>query len=140
MTPEELRACITYANGIDPRVQMTGPNAQLWGRVVGSKSAAEVTAAIQVYYERPRLNGREHPTIDPASVKRIIADETNRMGAQESASKAIEWKSPSNTFRARNPEEWDRLVRQGAENHKAQLRSRGLVPHYESCPTCSRNR
>ena len=138
MTPDEMRACITYANGIDPRVQMTAPNAQLWGRVVGAKSAAEVVAAIQVYYERPRLNGREHPTIDPASVKRIIAEETGRQSAVESAAKALPPARNPNSFRQRDPERWDALVAQGAAEYKAGLRARGMEPHADSCPSCQR--
>lgn len=127
MTPEEMRACITFANGIDPRVQMTAPNAQLWGRTVGHRQAAEVVAAIQVYYERPRINGREHPTVDPTSVRRIINEEYEREAARQRALEPPKGKAPSPmTFRQRNPEEWDRLVRKGAEDRYNELTRRGI--------------
>ena len=127
MTPEEMRACITFANGIDPRVQMTAPNAQLWGRTVGHRKAAEVVAAIQVYYERPRINGREHPTVDPTSVRRIINEEYEREAARQRALEPPKGKAPSPmTFRRRNPEEWDRLVRKGAEDRYNELTRRGI--------------
>lgn len=127
MTPEEMRACITFANGIDPRVQMTSPNAQLWGRTVGHRQAAEVVAAIQVYYERPRINGREHPTVDPTSVRRIINEEYEREAARQRALEPPKGKAPSPmTFRQRNPDEWDRLVRKGAEDRYNELTRRGL--------------
>lgn len=127
MTPEELRACVTFANGIDPRVQMTAPNAQLWGRTVGHREAAEVVAAIQVYYERPRINGKEHPTIDPASVRRIINDEYEREVARKRALEPPKGKAPNPmSWRQRNPEEWDRLMRQGAEDRYNELTRSGI--------------
>ncbi|MGL3805868.1 hypothetical protein ACSYDW_07185 [Paeniglutamicibacter sp. R2-26] len=133
MTPEELRACIVYANGIDPRIQMTAPNAQLWGRVVGDKTALEVTVATQVYYERPRLNGREHPPIDPATIKRIIFDEDNRAQAMANAQTAIPFKRPTGTWRDRNPGLWDQLYAKGRDEHRADLQRRGipLQPHQQ---------
>lgn len=127
MSPEELRACITFANGIDPRVQMTAPNAQLWGRTVGHKQAIEVTTAIQVYYERPRINGREHPVIDPTSVRRIINEETDAAVARQRALEPPKGKAPSPvSFRQRDPAQWDALVRQGAEDRYNELTRRGI--------------
>lgn len=126
MTPDELRACIVFANGIDPRIQMTAPNAQLWGRVIGHKTALKVTVATQVYYERPRINGREHPAIDPATIKRIIFDEDNRAQAMANAQTAIPFKRPTGTWRDRNPELWDQLYVKGREDHRADLDHRGI--------------
>lgn len=126
MKAEELRACITYANGIDPRVQMTSPNAELWGKTVGHKNALEVTTAIQVYYQRPRINDREHPVIDPTSIRRIINSEWEREAAHQRAIAPKATKHPTQTFRQRNPSEWDRLVAKGRDDHIEDLQSRGI--------------
>lgn len=127
MTPEELRAAITYANGIDPRVQMTGPNAELWGRAVGMYQAIEVKAAILVYYERPQPPNRERAPIDAASIRKIIQEETVRAEAQQRALEPPKNKAPHpKSFRERNPEEWDRLFQLGADQRRADLASRGI--------------
>lgn len=135
MTPEELRACITFANGIDPRVQMTAPNAQLWGRTLGRKTALEVTTAIQVYYERPRINGREHPVIDATSVRRIINEETETETARQRALEPPKNKAPNPlSWRQRNPELWDKHYAAGQQqfqesiNRLAGTTTRGVAP------------
>lgn len=122
MTPEELRMAITYANGIDPRIQMNVPTAELWGRTVGHKRFIEVKTAILVYYERYPANGRENPPISAATVRKIIADEDARAQAQQSAQMAIAPTRTPGSYRERNAEEWDRLVTQGRETHREQLR------------------
>lgn len=140
MTPLELRAAITYANGIDPRVQMTGPNADLWGRTIGHKTAAEAKAAIQVYYERPRINGREHPTIDPTSIRRIINEESDRAAAHTRALEPPPKHNNPTSYRQIDPQRWDALTKQGADAHKAALRKRGLEPHADTCTECQRTK
>ncbi|WP_417372991.1 hypothetical protein [Glutamicibacter protophormiae] len=127
MTPEEVSACIAYANGIDPRVQMTVPNSQLWARVLGRKTSNEVMAGIQIYYERGRVNGREHPAVDPTSVRRIINESYEREEARQRALEPPKGKARNPlSFRQRNPAEWDRLFRQSAEERRDDLTSRGI--------------
>lgn len=120
MTPDEIRACITYANGIDPRIQMTAPNAQLWGRALGEKQAVEVTAAIQVYYERPWTSSfGKRPAVEVADIKRIIYDEKNRQIAVQSALEAgpvareMTHEQLRRGVKERFPEEYALGVRQG---------------------------
>lgn len=136
MSPDEMRACITYANGIDPRVQMTAPNAQLWGRVLADKQAIEVTTATLVYYERPHPGGRERPPIDPAAIKKIIYEETNRQTAVSTAKAALPPARNPNSYRSSDPERWDRMVARGREQYRSDLRNRGITPHHETCPSC----
>ncbi|MGP9528170.1 hypothetical protein [Glutamicibacter sp. AOP5-A2-18] len=135
MSPEELRACITFANGIDPRVQMTAPNAQLWGRTIGNKTSLEVTTAIQVYYERPRINGKEHPAIDPASVRKIINEEYDREIARQRALEPPKGKAPNPlSWRQRNPDRWDKHYTEGQRQFQenasrlAGTTTRGVAP------------
>ena len=136
MSPEDIRAAITFANGIDPRVQMTHPNAELWGHALSSKRADELRAAIIVYYERPHPSGRERPPVDPASIRKIIHDETERGTARSQAIEATKPVRTPGTYRARNPEAWDRLVKQGRDDYRADLKARGITPHAETCATC----
>lgn len=126
MTPEELRAAITYANGIDPRIQMNVPTAELWGRTVGHKLAIEVKTAILVYYERYPANGRENPPISAAMVRRIIRDEDTRAQAMQSAQAALPPARSPVTFRERNPEKWDELMAKSRDDRRAELARRGI--------------
>lgn len=119
MTIDEIRGCIIYANGIDPRVQMTAPNRDLWFRILGEKLVAEVTTATLVYYERPHPAGRERPPIDATSIKRIIYDEKNRQVAVQSALEAgpvareVTHEQLRRGVKERFPEEYALGVRQG---------------------------
>lgn len=122
MNPEEVRMAVMYANGIDPRIQMNVPTAELWGRVVGHKSAAEVKAAILVYYERYPANGRENPPVSPAMVRKIIADEGDREQAQHDAQRALPSARPVATFRSRDPDAWDALKAKGRDEQREQWR------------------
>lgn len=126
MNPEELRAAITYANGIDPRIQMNVPTAELWGRTVGHKLAIEVKTAILVYYERYPANGRENPPISAAMVRKIISDEDARAQAMQSAQRALPPVRNPNSWRERNPELWDRLMAKGRDDRRAELERRGI--------------
>lgn len=139
MTPDEIQACIVYANGIDPRVQMTGPNKDLWGRVLGQKLYIEVTTAIQVYYERQPPSSRDRPPVDPVAIKKIIFDETARHEAVATARAILPptIRNP-NSYRASDPERWDAQVARGRDQYRADLRARGITPHTETCPDCSR--
>lgn len=126
MTPEELRAAVTYANGIDPRIQMNVPTAELWGRTVGHKRFIEVKTAILVYYERYPTNGRENPPVSAAMVRRIISDEDTRAAAMQSAQQAIAPTRTPGSYRERNPEKWDALVAKGRDDHRANLARMGI--------------
>lgn len=140
MTPDEIRACVAYANGIDPRVQMTPPNRDLWARVLRDKRYIEVTTATQVYYERLSTSQYGRRPVEPSDIKKIIYEETNRQGAVQSALEAAPRIKNPNNYRARNPELWEQLVAEGRDKHRAGLRSRGITPHAEGCPDCSRPR
>lgn len=126
MTPDETRMAIMYANGIDPRVQMNGPTAELWGRSIGHKTPPEVKAAILVYYERYPATGRENPPITAPMVRRIIADEDTRAQAQQSAQKALPAARPPAGFRARDPKAWDALVAKGRDEQRQEWESRKI--------------
>lgn len=126
LTPEDLRACIIYANGIDPRIQMNVPTAELWGRTVGHKLAIEVKTAILVYYERYPANGRENPPITAAMARKIISDEDARAEAMQSAQRALPPARNPSSYRSRNPKEWDRLVAAGRDDRRAELERRGI--------------
>jgi hypothetical protein len=138
MNQNETVAAVNYANAIDARIQANQPTYELWHRVLNGFAYIQVQAAIQVFYER-YADPSNRPTVDAPVIRKIIHQETTR---NEAKGRAIE--PPRNTvknplsFRARNPELWDRLYRQGRDDYHEDLRSRGITPHTETCHECSR--
>lgn len=122
----EIQTCITLANGIDPRIQMNMPTRDLWLKVLHGREFAAIHAAIELYYERPAPPNRDRPTIDAPMIRKIIREETERAQAVQSAHKALPPARNPSSFRARNPEEWDRLMAKGRDDRRAELERRGI--------------
>lgn len=127
MIEQEIVAAVTYANAIDPRVQSNQPTYELWHKVLHKHQYVEAQAAIQLFYER-YTDPTQRPVVDPASIRRIIAQETTRAVAKQDAIEATP-RTVTNpmSWRARNPEEWDRLFAKGAADRQADLRARGII-------------
>lgn len=127
MIENEVIAAVNYANAIDPRVQSNQPTYELWHKVLAAYRYVEAQAAIQLFYER-YADPTQRPVVDPASVRRIITQETTRAVAKHDALDATprQVTNPM-SWRARNPHEWDRLFKQGAADRQADLRHRGLI-------------
>lgn len=127
MIEQEIVAAVTYANAIDPRVQSNQPTYELWHKVLRNHAYVEVQAAIQLFYER-YTDPTQRPVVDPASVRRIIAQETTRAAAKQTALTAAprQARNPM-SWRAKNPAEWDRLAAAGAERRREDLRARGVL-------------
>lgn len=124
---EEIKTCIALANGIDPRIQMNPPTLSLWTKTLVGKSFDAIHAAIELHYMRPAPPNRDRPAVDATIIRRIIADETERAQAVQSAQKALPAgvKDPS-SYRARNPDEWDQLYAKGRDAHRANLARIGI--------------
>lgn len=127
MNQQEIVAAVNYANAIDARIQANQPTYELWHRVLHGFAYIQVQAAIQVFYER-YADPASRPTVDAPVIRKIIHQETTR---HEAKGRAIEppkatVKNP-NTYRARNPELWDRLFKQGAADRQADLKARGAA-------------
>lgn len=127
MKPPEIAQAITYANQIDPRIQITDPLVDVW--VIGlSHVRADLTKwAIQKYYADANGDGRGSQPITPAVIRRLITTEANK---RESQQRALE--PPKNKavrvgdFRKRNPELYDELYQQGREQFYADLKAKGI--------------
>jgi hypothetical protein len=128
MNADETRAAITWANQIDPLVQMNQPTLELWAKVLHGNTPAEVHAAITVYYERPYTGFGKRPPIEAPMIRRIVQQETERATAKASAVKALPRGSadPTASWRDRNPDEWDQLVAKGREDRRKDLERRGI--------------
>ncbi len=128
MNRDELNQAVIYANAIDEKVPTTPANVDVWTRALATYTLPEAKAAIAVYYERPYTGYGRRPHIEASNVRRVIQQETERITAQQSATRALPRgsKGPTASWRDRNPEEWDRLVAKGRDDRRKDLERRGI--------------
>lgn len=133
MNLTDTAAYLTWLSQSDNRIQVTEPNVEIWGNALATIPTATVKAVTLEHY---RVNEQLAPT--PAIIRKAASAALARDAAKAAAIEAApRVKNPSN-YRERNPELWEQLVAEGREKYRADLRSRGITPHSESCPDCSR--
>lgn len=127
MNEQEVALALTYANQADPRVQLTDANIDIWWEGLRATDANAVRWAIKKHYASSNANGEGAAVVNPAIIRRLITTELNR---REQHERALE--PPKNrarnpiSFRKRDPERWDALVRQGAEERYNELTRHGI--------------
>ena len=123
MNLEETVALMTWVNQHDPRVQLNKPSRDIWANALQPYSYDECMQAVLDHY---RLNDDE--SVSPAKIRKraelVRAQRTGRQSALEPPAKPF--KNPM-SWRARNPEEWDRLFERGRQDRRADLEKRGLL-------------
>lgn len=142
MNPDEAAALLTYTNQADPLVSLNDANADIWWEALKRHDFDKAKWCIKDYYANtaPARDGRI-PPITPSVLRHRIGDKTAIVESKHRALEPPKNKTPSPvTFRSKDPERWDALVAQGAAEYKAGLRARGMEPHADSCPECSRPR
>lgn len=139
MTPEECAVLMTYANQIDPRVQLNDATLDTWWAALEHEGFEQAKWCIRDYYATANPNeNRGMPTLLPAALRHRISAQKERAESQRRAITATTPTRSPSSFKERNPAEWERLVRQGRDQYRAELRSRGIEPHAETCADCNR--
>lgn len=133
MNLTDTAAYLTWLSQSDNRIQVTEPNVEIWGNALATIPTATVKAVTLEHY---RVNEQIAPT--PAIIRKAGIASAARDAAKVAALEAAPRIRNPNNYRARNPELWEQLVAEGRDKHRADLRSRGITPHAESCPDCSR--
>jgi len=134
MNLTDTAAYLTWLSQADNRIQVTDPNVEIWGNALATIPTATVKAVTLEHY---RVNEQIMPT--PAIIRKAGIAAVSREAAKHSALEAAPVVRNPNSYRASDPERWDRLVAQGRDQHRAELRARGITPHAETCPDCSRD-
>ena len=129
---------IIWINQFDPYVQANDAAARIWHHSMSPLQYDEAEMAVEQHY-------RQNPGIkaEPGAIlKRALQIRSSR----EAGTRAMAIEAPRDrqelqqqnaqdgnlirSWRQRNPEEWDRLVKQGAADRKADLEARGLPSHF----------
>lgn len=124
MNLEETVTLMTWVNQHDARLQLNGPSRDIWANALAPYSYDECMQAVLDHY---RINDDE--TVTPAKIrKRAELVRTQRTGRQSAieANPKQSSKHPM-SWRARNPEEWDRLMAEGSAARTADLKARGRL-------------
>ena len=128
MTPTEATAAMTYANQLDGRVPVNEANADLWASALAGATVEQVRWIIRDHYTRATDSRGEAPTITPALIRRRAHTEAERAAARRAALESKPSKPQTvGSWRSQNPDEWDRLMVQGAVERLERLERSGEI-------------
>lgn len=117
MNLEETVTLIAWVNQHDARVQVNGPSRDIWAHAMQPYTIEEARQAILDHY---RIN--DDQSVTPGMVrKRAEIVRSSRAGQQSALTAATAVVKDPMTFRERNPELWDRLMREGAAERRRGL-------------------
>jgi len=124
MNLEEAVTLMTWVNQHDARVQITKASRDIWANALGPYTYDESRQAVLDHY---RLTDEDPVT--PAKIRKraelVRSQRTGRQSAIEANPKQSS-KHPL-SWRARNPEEWDRLFELGRQERRDDLQRRGIA-------------
>lgn len=127
---EELKVAeaLTYLNQLDSRIDLNDTASDMWFYAIGHMDFQKVIWIIRDYYAnaKPGFSGGV-PPLTPGMLKSRMNEMETRTESKQRALEPPRNKVPNlMSWRQRNPEEWDRLMRQGAEERYNELTRRGI--------------
>lgn len=133
MTPQECAAALTYANQIDPRIQLNDSSLEVWESALSNADPEQVRWVIKDHYSSGVNANESHQTsITPALIRRRVSDEVNRAEARRSALEAesrlaIAEGAKRERVKQSQTSEYQRAMIQGAIDHLTDLERRGII-------------
>jgi hypothetical protein len=123
MDHKQTIAMLTWINQVDPRVMLNEASAETWAYAMQTTPVDIAKQAVLEHY-------KAHESI-AASAGAISKRAANIKNSRDAKQAALEpplpkFKHPM-SWRARNPEEWDRLMEEGRQARQADLRARGRL-------------
>lgn len=122
MNLEETNYFLGWLSGHDSRVSNGVAAVEVWQASLSGATAAEAKQAILDHYR-----GNEAVMATPGGIRKRTQTLRTTAEAQTRALTAAAPIKHPNSWRARNPEEWDRLFEEGREDRGAELAARGLL-------------
>lgn len=116
-------AMLTWINQVDPRVMLNEASAETWAYAMSSTPADVAKQAVLEHYK-----AHEQFAASPGAISKRAANiKTSREAKQNALEPPLPPFKDPNSWRARNPEEWDRLKEQGRQQRQDDLRARGRL-------------
>lgn len=135
MDQRQTIAMLTWINQVDPRVMLNEASVELWHYSLRAFEPAVCKQAVLEHYK-----ANESVAASPGAIAKRAGYVRSARDAFQSATAIEPAPTPQQqnatdgkrimSWRQRNPEEWDRLVKQGAADRKADLEARGLPSHF----------
>lgn len=131
MQLQEVISMVRWISESDPRVPFNDSSVEQWHYALRSVDAA---VAKQAVLEHVKIN--EGIPVSPAAISKRAGYIANaRAAGQRAIEPTPQQRNAADgkrfvSWRQRNPDDWDRLVRQGASERRADLESRGLPAHF----------
>ena len=123
MDHKQTIAMLTWINQVDPRVMLNEANVEVWAYAMSTVATDIAKQAVLEHYK-----ANESIAASPGAISKRAANIKNSREAKQAALEppAAPFKHPM-SWRARNPEEWDRLMEQGRQERLADLKQRGRI-------------
>jgi len=123
METEQVIKMLRWINETDPRVQFNEPAVEVWAYAMRTIPADVAKQAVLEHYK-----ANENIAASPAAISKRAANIRTSRDAKVSAIEAspAPVKHPL-SWRARNPEEWDRLFELGRQERRNDLQRRGVA-------------
>lgn len=123
MDHKQVIAMLTWINQVDPRVMLNEAAAETWAYAMRTIPANVAKQAVLEHYK-----AHESIAASPGAISKRAGNIKNSLDAKTRALEPTPraYADP-NSWRARNPEEWDRLKEQGRLERQADLKARGRL-------------
>ena len=125
MTPQEANALLTSASRMDNFITGTDQEFEVWAYALGGVDYQLAASVLTEFYARREPGG---PSITPGYIRRTVGREVERAAVKRAALERgpdVNYQRQVSTWRARNSDEWDRLVAAGTHEQWAAWARRG---------------
>ena len=122
MDHKQTIAMLTWINQVDPRVMLNEANVEVWAYAMQNVAGDIAKQAVLEHYK-----ANDSIAASPGAISKRASNIKNSREAKQAAITALPPAKHPNSWRSRNPEEWDRLAEQGRLERRADLETRGLL-------------
>lgn len=116
MNSQEVNALLTAASEMDNFIKNADAEFAVWERALAGVDSALASEVLTRFYADREPGGS---SITPGHIRRSVAREVERAAVKRAALERgpdVNYQRQVNTWRSRNPDEWDALVKDGAHD------------------------
>ena len=122
MDTKQTIAMLTWINQVDPRVMLNEANVEVWAYSMSAYPADIAKEAVLQHYK-----ANDSIAASPGAISKRALNIKSSREAKNAAITALPPARDPNSWRSRNPEEWDRLFEVGRQQRQADLKARGRL-------------